>query len=199
MLRTLPYNRTWATPYRIALIALFAVLTILSAKISVEIGPVPVTLQVLVVLLSGFVLGARDGALSQLSYVLLIALGFPFDARGLGTAAFAGPTAGFLIGFIAAAFVAGWLVEHSQDRWWQRWVAGIAAIVTLYAFGLFWFQSLPVNLILTDQPANELVGLERAWAWGVAPFIGIDILKALVAAALTEGLRRFLLAQYPKQ
>lgn len=178
MLRSLPQTRDYTLAYRLVGIAFFTVLTALTARLTIETGsPVPTTLQVLAVLLAGMVLGARDGALSQLAYIGLIAAGAPLDARLLGAAALFGPTGGFLIGFIAAAFVAGWLVEHGAARVWQRWLAGIAGIAVLYLFGV-------VHL-------KFYAGMEwgAAWAAGAAAFILIDLAKALVAAALTEGSR----------
>lgn len=92
MLRTIQLTRTNNQAWRLVGIAIFTLLTIASAKMSIEIGSVPFTMQVLVVLLSGMILGSRDGAASQIGYIALIATGLPLDARGLGTAAFFGPT-----------------------------------------------------------------------------------------------------------
>ncbi len=180
MLRTMPQTRTHGLTYRLAGIALFTVLTAVAARISIEWGgPVPFTLQPLAVLLAGLVLGARDGALSQLSYVLLIAAGAPVDARMIGTAALFGPTGGFLIGFIAAAFVAGFLMEHGANRVWQRWLAGVAGIAVLYLLGVLHLQAY--------------LGLDfsAAWAAGAAPFLLPDLLKALIAAGVAEAGRAF--------
>ncbi len=182
MLRTLPQTRNYSLARRLAVVAIFTVITILSARVTIEIGIVPFTLQVLAVLLSGLVLGGRDGALSQAIYVGLIAVGLPFDARGLGTAALFGPTGGYLIGFIAAAAVAGWLAERGAARLSWRWLAGVAGIVVLYAFGA-------VHLKLYTG-----LDWEAVWASGVAPFALPDLAKAVIAAALAEGGRRWLIA-----
>src|SRR5512137_2355408 len=116
---------------RAAAIGLFAALTALTARITIPLPftPVPITLQVMVVLLAGLTLGAKDGALSQIVYVTSITLGLPLDANGLGAAAFASPTAGYLIGFIAGAFVAGYLAERGLNRNRAlRLVAGLAGV-----------------------------------------------------------------------
>ena len=126
------------------------------------------------------ILGRRDGALSQIAYVGLIAVGLPVDARGLGSAALVGGTGGFLIGFIAAAWITGWLVERGVARVWQRWLAGVVGVAVIYAFGVAW---LIVGRGLTP---------EVAWTVGAAPFIPFDLVKAVIAAALTEGGRRWL-------
>jgi biotin transport system substrate-specific component len=81
---------------RAAAIVLFAALTALGARIAIPLPftPVPITLQVMIVLLAGLTLGAKDGALSQIVYVTTIAIGLPFDAQGIGMAVFASATAG---------------------------------------------------------------------------------------------------------
>lgn len=181
MLRTLPQTRDDRLARRLAAAAVFTLLTALAARVTVEIGLVPFTLQVLVVLLSGLVLGARDGLLSQAAYVALIAAGLPLDARGLGTAALFGPTGGYLVGFLAAAAAAGFLAEHGASRLWWRWLAGLAGIAVLYLCGTA-HLALYTGL---DWPA--------AWAAGAVPFLAADAAKAVIAAALAEGGRGLLL------
>lgn len=183
MLRSLPQTRDQSLTYRIAEIAVFTIITILSARVTIDIGIVPFTLQPLAVLLSGMILGGRDGALSQLAYLALIAAGLPVDARALGTAALSGPTGGYLIGFIVAAGVSGLLVERGAAKVWQRWLAGIAGIAVIYLFGI---------LVLKLHTG---MAWDAAWTAGVAPFIAPDLAKALIAAALTESGRRLLTRQ----
>jgi biotin transport system substrate-specific component len=168
-------------PARLVAVAVFTLLTAVSARLSIEFGgPVPFTLQVLVVLLSGLALGWRDGALSQIAYVAAIAAGAPIDARMLGAAAFAGPTAGFLVGFIPAAALTGFLAERGGSRFLVRWGAGLAGVTVIYTLGLAWFS------------LSRAMGVIDAWPLVVAPFIGLDIVKALIAAGLTETARTFL-------
>ena len=182
MLRILPQTRDYSQLYRLALIIFFSLFTALAAQIEIFIGgPVPFTLQVLAVLLAGMVLGARDGALSQVAYVLFIRFNLPFAAGGAGMAALTGTTAGYLVGFIPAAFVAGYLVERGAGRVWQRWLAGFAGICVIYAFGL------PVLKAITGADWSQ------TWAWGAMPFLGLDLVKALVAAVFTESGRSLLL------
>jgi biotin transport system substrate-specific component len=176
MLQTITVNRTdWRV--RAVSIAAFTLLTIVCAKISIETGTVPFTMQVWATLLAGMVLGARDGALSQLAYIALIAIGLPFDARGLGTAAFFGPTGGYLIGFVVAAGVTGFLVERSGARLWQRWLAGIVGVGVIYFFGVS-------HLMLYTG-----MDVGKAWVAGAAPFVVFDAIKALLAAGMYETLR----------
>lgn len=181
MLRILPPTRELTLIQRLLAVAGFTLLTALCAQIEVRIGEfVPFTMQVFAVLLAGMVLGARDGALSQVVYVLLIRLNVPVGAGGAGAAALAGPTAGYIIGFIPAALVAGWLVERGARQAVLRWLAGLAGVVIIYAGGL------PVLMSVTG------LSLADAWAVGVMPFVGVDVAKAALAALLTEGSRTLL-------
>jgi biotin transport system substrate-specific component len=180
MLRTLPQTRDTTQVQRLAAIALFTLLTAVSARATIEIGPVPITLQVLTVLLAGLVLGARDGALSQLAYVAMVAINLPVDARMVGAAALFSPTAGYLLGFIPAAWVAGLLAERGASTLWVRWLAGIAGIAVIYTLGFVMLK------------LNTGMAWDAAWTAGVAPFILLDLGKAIAAAALAEGGRRLI-------
>ena len=93
----------------------FALLTAAAAQVGFWIGPVPVSGQTFAVLLAGALLGSRRGALSQLSYLAVGLTGIPywFVAGGApGIARLIGPTGGYLLGFVAAAFIVGWLTER---------------------------------------------------------------------------------------
>ena len=162
-------------------VVLFAVLTALAARVTIPLPftPVPVTLQVMVVLLAGLVLGARGGAASQITYLAAIGAGLPLDARGLGPAALAGPTAGYLVGFTVSAFVTGWLAERMSGGRASRLVAALTGTVVIYACGVAWL-------------APAVGGLGPALTLGVAPFIVVDLVKALLAVALAESSRLFL-------
>ena len=166
---------------RIAAIVGFAALTALTARITLYLpgNPVPITLQVMAMLLAGLVLGAKDGALSQILYIATITAGLPVDANGLGTAAWASPTAGYLIGFVAGAFVAGYLAEQGLRRnRILRFAAGMAGVAAIYFIGALW---LTYGFLGGDW--------SKGWALGIAPFMVIDIAKAIIAAMLAEGLR----------
>jgi biotin transport system substrate-specific component len=172
---TLYMNQTLAR--RVAGVIFFTALTALTARITIELpfSPVPVTLQTLAVVLSGLVLGARGGAVAQLLYLGLITTGLPVDARGLGPAAFFGPTAGYLLGFVPAAFVTGWLAEHFASRsWWGNFAAAIAGMLTIYLVGASWL-------------AVMLGSWQKAWLGGVVPFILLDLGKAAIVAAVAES------------
>jgi biotin transport system substrate-specific component len=162
---------------QVASIITFAAITALAARVVIHLPftPVPITMQPLAVVLAGLVLGSRSGALAQFTYLGLIATGLPFDANALGAAAFFGPTAGYLVGFVPAAFVAGWLAERlAARRWWGNFAAGLVGMVALYLVGASWL-------------AVMLGSWQKAWLGGVAPFILLDLAKAAIAAAAAES------------
>jgi biotin transport system substrate-specific component len=159
----------------------FTALTALTARITIPLPftVVPITLQTLAVLLSGLVLGSRAGALSQIAYLAAIAAGLPISASGMGgPAAFITPTAGYLIAFVPAAYVAGYLLERWQGE--GRWaillhiIAGIGGMIVIYMGGVAW---------LTVVLGNFQIALQQ----GLLPFIGVDLGKAVVAALVASG------------
>ena len=181
MLYSLSPRRDLTLTQRLLAIAALTALTAIGARITIPLEPVPFTFQVLAVLLAGMLLGARDGALSQLAYVGLIALNLPLDARVLGAAALVGPTAGYIYGFIPMALVTGWLVERGAERAWQRWLSGAAGVAVLYLCGV------------AGLMASTGMDVNAAWAAGVAPFIAFDLVKAALAASLLYAGRRLIL------
>jgi biotin transport system substrate-specific component len=159
-----------------------ALFTALAAQITIPLGftPVPITGQTFAVLLAGGVLGANRGAMSMGLYVMLGAIGLPFYAEGSGgwTAA-TGATAGYLVGFVVAAFVVGKMAEHGQDRNLSTSLpAFLAGSLIIYGFGAGW---LAYDLGL---PLTAGAGESSAVSLGVAPFLVGDVLKALLAGAL---------------
>lgn len=162
---------------QLATVVIMAAVTALTARITLPLPftPVPITLQTLAVVLAGLVLGARGGAASQLLYLSLIIAGLPFDAKGLGPAAFFSPTAGYLIGFVPAAFVTGWLADRlARPSRWGNFVAALAGMAVIYLFGTTWL-------------ATMIGSWEQAWLLAVAPFILVDLAKALIAAGVAES------------
>lgn len=164
----------------VLLVVGFSAVTALCAQIAFWIGPVPITGQTFAVLLAGALLGSKRGALSQLTYLGMGALGAPVFAGWTGgIAQFIGPTGGYLIGFVAAAFVVGFLAERGWDRRiWTTALAMLIGSIVLYAFGLSW---LAVWLARFAPESSVL-------AVGLYPFIPGDVLKLLLASvALPAG------------
>jgi biotin transport system substrate-specific component len=157
-----------------ALVVGFAFLTAVAAQVRLPLPftPVPVTGQTFAVLLCGAALGSARGALAQGLYLALACAGLPVLA-GARPAFPLGPTAGYLVGFIAAAYLVGRLVERGWDRRLRTAAPAMAlGSAVIYAFGLAW-----LTLYLG-------VPLARALALGVWPFIPGDILKLALAAGI---------------
>lgn len=167
----------------LAQIAVFAALIIalgLPGQISIGSSGVPITLQSLGVMLTGALLGARKGVLS-VTTVIVLGLALPVLAGGRTTlTALAGPTAGFLIGWIPAVAVIGWLSMRMLPRY--RTVLGIGVnvlggIVVLYTFGI-------AGMVLrTDLTVWAAVAANVAFLPG-------DLVKAVVAAAVAAQVHR---------
>lgn len=144
-----------------------------SAKVQVPFWPVPMTMQTFVVLALAAALGARLGTATVLLYLAQGAVGLPVFAgtpeKGLGLAYMAGPTGGYLIGFLIAAFVVGTLAERGFDRTIPRMFAAVAlGHAIIFAFGWGWLATL--------------VGADKAWVVGVAPFYAATLAKTSLAA-----------------
>jgi biotin transport system substrate-specific component len=168
-----------STPWAAAIsILLFAAFTALAARVAIWLPftPVPVTLQVMAVLLAGLVLGARGGAASQAAYLGAILAGVPLSASGIaGPAALLGPTGGYLLSFVPTAFAVGLLRERLG-----RFPAALVGVGLIYLCGTSWLA-----ICLGGD-------LGRAWLLGAAPFVLVDLGKALLAAATAEGGRALL-------
>jgi biotin transport system substrate-specific component len=162
-------------------VALFAALTGLAARVAIPLPftPIPFTLQVFVVLLAGLTLGARGGAVSQIAYLAAITAGLPLDARMLGPAVWLAPTAGYLVGFIAAAFAVGWIAERLSGKTpAAKLIAGAVGVACIYLCGVSWLTILFLH--------GDLL---KGFLAGAAPFLVLDLIKALMAAT-AAGLSR---------
>jgi biotin transport system substrate-specific component len=153
-----------------------AALTAAAAQVTIPMFPVPMTGQTFAVLLVAATLGLSRSALSMILYVLVGSLGAPIFAAG--TSGFFGFTMGYLIGFVAAAVVVGYLAEKGWDRTPLKVAASFAlGSLVIYAFGVSWL-SIAMGL---EGYANDLV---TSLAAGMLPFLIGDALKAALAAAL---------------
>jgi biotin transport system substrate-specific component len=163
-------------PREIAYAALFAALIAASSFVALPLGPVPFTLQVLVVLLAGLVLGARGGALAVGAY-LVLGLVAPVYAGGTsGVGVLFGPTGGYLWGFLLGAACAGALSRRLGPAYLGLAAAALVGLLPVYGVGTAW---LAVQLHLTPQAAV---------AAGVLPFVIGDVVKVLAAALAAKSL-----------
>ncbi|HEX6219458.1 MAG TPA: biotin transporter BioY [Acidimicrobiia bacterium] len=161
-----------------------AALTALAAqwRIQLPYTPVPITGQTFAVLLTGAALGWKLGAAGQMLYLAVGALGAPvFSEASGGMEIIQGATGGYLIGFVFAAALVGWMAEHRQDRTFATmFTAFILGSLVIYAFGV-------AGLMLATGWSLP-VAVER----GVVPFLLGDLTKAAAAGLLLPGAWRLL-------
>lgn len=156
----------------------------LLAQVSIPLQPVPVTGQTLGVLLVAAALGRRRGALAMLAYIAEGTLGLPVFAEGkAGPEVLAGPTGGYLVGFVLAAALVGALAERGWDR--RPLTMGLAMVLgnlAIYALGASWLA----RWLMAAQMSTG-AALQAAWNVGVAPFLLGDALKLIVAVIALPG------------
>ena len=167
------------TPIRMMVYAsLLAALTAASALIIIPIGEVPVVLYNFFILMMGLLLGSRWGAASIAVYLLAGGLGLPVFAGGKGgIAILLGPTGGYLIGFLPAVFIIGFISEKFRQRFSYDIIAMLCGTAVIYAFGVIQLK----------------IVLGKTWmvtmALGVFPFIIFDIVKVVAAAVTAKAVR----------
>lgn len=175
-------TRPRSTSTDIALISAFAALiAVLGIVPPIAVGlPVPITLQTMGVMLAGLILGSRRGALAVLVFLALVAIGLPLLAGGRsGLAPFAGPSAGYLVGFVFGAFATGWIRERLDGLVPLAAAAFTAAVVGGIA-GVYLF-GIPV--LVWRAQADPLASLV---------FVPGDLAKAVLATLVAVGVRRAL-------
>lgn len=153
----------------------FVLATAFSAYVRIPVPgtPIPITLQTLFVMLSGAVLGRRLGSFSQFSYLIIGALGIPvFQGSSFGLAHIAGPTGGYLLGFIFAAYLIGRILEGRDFGIYRATASFIIGSIALYACGVTWLMYLyRINVV-------------NALSIGVLPFIPGEAIKIFFAVAM---------------
>jgi len=175
------------TPTRdLALAGLFAALTAVGAKLMLPLGPVPFTLQPLVVFLSGVVLRPRLALMAQLAYLAVGLLGLPVFAYGGGLGYVLNPTFGFLVGFALGAWVIALVVNREPRPGWVRLLGGLLlGVVVVYGCGVL---GLYLNLAVFQEKADRFAAVVLGFGW----FVVFDLVKIVLAAAVARPLREAL-------
>jgi len=166
----------------VILVALGTALLALSAKINLPLPYVPMTLQTLVVLMIGAAYGRRLGSATVIAYLAEGAIGLPVFAGPVGgLAPLLGPTAGYLAGFVVAAFITGWLSERGWDRSVPRlFVAMGFGHIVILAAGFAWLAF------------GMKLGVEKAWLVGIVPFVAASVIKNALGAVFVPAIRHML-------
>jgi biotin transport system substrate-specific component len=166
------------------LASLMSALTAVGAYIHVPIGPVPIVLSTLFVLLSGLLLGSHWGMASMGLYLLVGAIGIPVFAGGKGGFAhFLGPTGGYLLGYVLASWITGFISERSRGLLALDIFAVLVGSLTIYGLGVPWLKMVTQM----SWPKTLVVG--------VVPFLIGDVVKASVALILARAIRPVLKRQ----
>jgi biotin transport system substrate-specific component len=158
-------------------ITAFTAVTAVGAQIEIPHQPVPYTMQTFFVLLSGAMLGRRNGSISQFLYLMIGALGIPvFSQFGFGIARLFGPSGGYLLSFPFAAFSVGYLLEKNKSYVWSL----LAMIVG--AFIIFTLGTLQLNLVFFHNWKQSFLNGFLIFSWW-------DMIKIAGAAAIAHQLR----------
>ncbi len=168
--RTFPRTDTRLRDLMLVVSGALFVALLAQVKILLPFTPVPLTGQTFAVLLVGATLGSKRGAASMVFYTALGAFGLPVFAGGAsGMAYLSGATLGYLVGFVAAAYLIGMLAERGLERNLRTSLLPfLAGTLVIYFFGAGWLA--------------VLFGVEKALALGVVPFLVGDVIKMVLAA-----------------
>lgn len=170
------------TVREMVLIALMAAVICITAPLSIPIGPVPISLANLVICFCVIILGKKSATLSVIIYILLGLIGLPVfsNFRG-GFSVLAGPTGGYIIGYIFLAYISGIFVEKFQDSSIMYFIGMILGTAALYAFGTSWFCTV------SGMP------LDKALKICVIPFLMLDSIKIIIAVIFAPKLKKLVI------
>jgi len=159
------------------IIILGSLLLTLSAKIKIPFYPVPMTMQTFVVLMLGITLGSKLGAFTVLIYIIEGIFGLPVFSnspeKGIGVAYFTGPTMGYLIGFVFAAYIAGNV--SLKMNFYKITIIILISVSIIYLLGMLWLG----NLLTWNKPIFEL---------GAKPFLFAELFKVTLLILLSKKL-----------
>jgi biotin transport system substrate-specific component len=171
----LPDNRAASLAIQLGLAVAGTLLLTLSAKTKVVLGPVDMSLQTLAIFLIAAAFGMRLGVATLLLYLAEGAMGWPVfqstPEKGIGIAYMMGTTGGYLAGFVVAAAIVGWAADRGWDRNLFKFLGALlVAEFAIMGLGYAWLATI--------------IGADKAWTFGVVPFIVPDLIKVGIAAAL---------------
>lgn len=170
------------------LVAILTSLTAIGAFISLPIGPVPITLQSLFVILSGIILGPKLGVLSQIVYVALGLIGIPiFSNFSGGPQSIMMPSFGFIIGFIFASYIVGSIIHSDHNISSKKvFLASLLGTITIYIFGL------PYMYYILNTIMGNNLSFQTIFKIGCLLFLPGDFIKLIIASLLGTKLLKAL-------
>ena len=159
--------------------AVMAALLCVLGPFSIPLGPVPLSLATLGVMLSVYILGTIKGTTACLIYLVMGAIGLPvFSGFSGGFAKIAGPTGGYLIGYIFLALIAGCFIQRFNDKIWMQFLGMCLGTIVLYAIGTAWLARITG------------ITFSEALAAGVVPFVAGDLVKIVVSIFLGRAVKK---------
>lgn len=161
--------------------ALFVALTAICSQIQIPLPMVPINLALFAVYLAGALLGPKYGTLSIIAYVILGGIGAPIFAgfaSGFGT--IAGPTGGYIVGYIFAALTVGFITKKLGYSLWKLVISMVLGLAVCYILGTIWFMYVTSN------------SLASAMTYCIIPFLPGDAIKIILASLLTIRLKKSL-------
>lgn len=168
----------------LVLISLFSALTAVGAFVSIPLGPVPITLQTLFVLLAGFLLKPKSAALSQIVYIGIGLVGLPiFSGFTGGIQAVLKPSFGFLVGFVVASILASVLSKKNRTIP-GLFIAGTVATLSMYVIGI------PYMAFILNYVMDSGFSLMAILNMGLILFLPGDLLKLVTAVYLGNRLSK---------
>jgi len=174
----------------IVLISLTVALTTAGAYLRIPVGPVPISLQTLFVLMSGALLGPWLGAGAMAAYIILGLAGLPLFTGGGGPQYTLSPTFGFLLSFPASAMVVGLILKPvsgiQNSPMARKFLAMVLGTAVVYLIGIPW---LGLNVLLVQ---GKILGLRALFMMGMVPFLPGDILKIILAVWMIGPLEKTL-------
>ena len=170
--RFFPSTAEWIRSLYLIVLGSLLIAALAQIEILLPFTPVPITGQTFGVLLIGAALGSRRGAAAMILYITEGAIGLPFFAGGASSLGIlTGATAGYLVGFVGAAYVVGWLAERGLERSVRTSIIPfLVGTVIIYLFGVTWLSIV-------------LGSVSKAFTLGVVPFLFGDVVKLILASA----------------
>lgn len=164
-----------------ALVSMFTALTAVGAFITLPIGPVPITLQSLFVLLSGMLIGPKLGALSQIVYISLALMGIPiFSGFSGGPQILLKPSFGFAVGFVFAAYIVGTIIHGNVNIKYKLFIGSLVGSIVIYIFGLPYMYYI-LNIVMKME-----LSLSAVLNMGFILFIPGDLIKLIIAVVISK-------------
>lgn len=167
-----------AEPKTMTRIAVMTAVMCILGPISIPTGIVPISFTPLAVFLSVYILGTAEGTAATALYILIGAVGLPvFSGFQGGFAKIAGPTGGYILGFIFMAAIGGFFIHRYYEKIWLQFIGMLLGLAVLYAFGTAWLSF------------TAHMSFAEALSVGVLPFIAVDIIKIAVSILLGRAVR----------